>query len=77
MPIEKGPIFAAGDVYIDYPFEEVMFRWDRAEEKIYRRFYGSREDGPVSHDNRLCNDALLYGEQISREVYLKGKARSG
>jgi len=70
MPINKGEIFAKRDVYIDYPFEEVMFRWDYIEQKVYVRFYGSAEKSdPIPHDNRLYNDALLCGGEISREKY--------
>lgn len=70
MPVSKGQLFAQGDVYIDYPFEEVMYRWDHKQEKIYVRFYGEAEKpAPVPHDNRLFNDALLSGNQITREQY--------
>lgn len=43
-------------------------------EKIYMRFYGEEEKlTPVHHDNRLFNDALLFGDEISRDQYLTGK----
>lgn len=70
MPVNKGQLFSDGDVYIDYPFEEVMYRWDHQQKKIYVRFYGKVENPkPVPHDNRLFNDALLSGDQITREQY--------
>ena len=28
----------AGDVCIDYPYEEVKFRWVKAERRVFRRF---------------------------------------
>jgi hypothetical protein len=69
----KGELFARGDVYIDYPFEEVMFRWDHGAMKVYRRFYGEDESpDPVAHDNRLFNDAIQFGDQITREQYERG-----
>jgi hypothetical protein len=72
MPINKGEIFEKRDVYIDYPFEKVMYRWDHVAKKIYVCFYGSRESsGPVPHDNRLFNDALLNGDEITRQQYEK------
>lgn len=74
MGINKGENFSRKNIYIDYPFEEVMFFWDHASHKIYRKFYGEREHSqPINHDNRLYNDALLYGDEITEEIYLKGK----
>ncbi len=76
MGIGKGPWFAERDIFVDYPFEEVMFRWDHVAEEIYRRFYGQPEDvEPIPHDNRLFNDALRFGDEITRERYDEGKAR--
>ena len=73
MPVSKGELFAQGDVYIDYPYEEVMYRWDHQQKKTYVRFYGEAEHpSPVPHDNRLFNDALLSGDQITREQYERG-----
>lgn len=77
MGINKGERFGREDIYVDYPFEDVMFRWDHLERVVYRKFYGEVETGPVPHDNRLYNDALLYGDEISRDVYLAGKQRGG
>jgi hypothetical protein len=34
--------FEEGDVYIDYPFEDVKFRW--VDGKVYRKFHNSPED---------------------------------
>jgi hypothetical protein len=73
MPINKGPRFTTDDVYVNYPFENVMFRWDHRERKIYRKFYGKDEGSEsVPHDNRLYTHALLWGDEISREQYEKG-----
>ncbi len=71
MPIEKGSQFNERDIFVDYSFEEVMFRWDRLQGKIFRKFYGKPEESePVSHDNRLFNDALLNGDEIPRTKYI-------
>lgn len=70
MAIHKGTLFAVGDVFIDYPFEMVMFRWDSAEKKIYKKFYGKKETPePVPYDNRLFNEALLSGREMTRDQY--------
>ena len=75
MPINKGKAFSEGDVYIDYPYEDVMFRWEHATKKIYRKFYGKEESSdPVPEDNRLLNEAISAGEKITREEYFGRKS---
>lgn len=71
MPIEKGIQFKERDVFVNYPFEEVMFRWDHLQQLVFRKFYGKPEDRePVHQENRLFNDALLYGNEMTREQYM-------
>lgn len=75
MPIDIGQRLAQGDVYLDYDFEDVMFRWDHQRRLIFVKFDGETEkQQPVSHDNRLFNDALRFGKEISEAVYLNGRA---
>jgi hypothetical protein len=75
MGINKANLQPGRDIYIDYPFEEVMFRWDSTALAIYRKFYGKSEgERPVPYDNKLLNDALNVGDEISRDVYVAGKA---
>ena len=74
MPVEKGSTFEERDVYIDYPYVKVMYRWDHVAEKMFIRRYGKAESPePVSHDNELVNEALRYGDEISKEEYVRGK----
>jgi ribosomal protein S24E len=64
------------DVFIDYNFEEVMYRWDHREKKIYVKFYGALErTEPVAPDHRLYREALCSGQEITREQYEKGFPR--
>ncbi|WP_083941248.1 hypothetical protein [Pseudoduganella violaceinigra] len=78
MGINKGQVFAENDVFIDYSFEKVMYRWDHVAKKVYVRFYGEDERlEPVPHDNRLYNEAILSGDQIDRENYEKGRMNDG
>jgi hypothetical protein len=60
--------FRAGDIYLEYPYEDVKFRWEHETERVYRRFYGKREV-EVPHDSNLFNEAIRFGEQITREEY--------
>ena len=52
-----------------------MYRWDHKAEKIHVKFYGEDEKpDPIPHDNRLFNEALLSGKEITYEEYLEGKS---
>lgn len=74
MGIAKGEAFNLRDIFIDYDFEEVMFRWDHANKRIYRKFYGRAEDPEsIPHDNGLFNRALRFGEEITSDQYTNGK----
>lgn len=74
MGINKGEKFAKQDVYVDYAFEGVMYRCDHKRSDVFVKFYGKPEsEHLVPQDNRLFNDALLYGEEITQEQYLQGK----
>lgn len=76
--MNKGEFFIGRDVYIDYPFEQVMFRWDHAKEKVFMRFYGeSEKKEPISHERGIFNSAILSGDEISREQYEKGREVNG
>lgn len=74
MAIKTGKYLSTKDVYIDYPFESVMFRRMMNDGSIFRKFYGERESSElVSGDNKLFNDALLYGDEITQKEYEIGK----
>ncbi|RLU03620.1 MAG: hypothetical protein D9N11_03230 [Ketobacter sp.] len=74
MAIRTGEYLNTKDVYIDYPFEDVMFRRMSEDGAIYRKFYGEEESAdPISADNRLFNEALLSGSEITQEEYELGK----
>lgn len=65
--------FASRDVFLDYAYEAVTFRWDPRTGTVFRKFYGAAEsEQSVPADNRLYNDAVLYGREISKEQYEKG-----
>jgi hypothetical protein len=73
MGVMKGQRFDEGDVFVDHPFEQVMFRWDHRARRTFRKFYGGEEQGPVPHDNRLFNDALRFGDEITAAEYHAGR----
>lgn len=55
-------------VYVDYPFEDVAFRWDSG--KVYRKFYKGHEQ-QIRESNDLFRQAVLSGEQITKAEYDK------
>ena len=66
------------DVYIDYPFEDVMFRWEYRTKKVFRKFYGKAE-AEIDHASNLFHDAIRSGgggggQQITAEQYAQGKS---
>ncbi|CAM3997190.1 GTP pyrophosphokinase [Vibrio aerogenes CECT 7868] len=74
MGISKSRLSSIEDIFIDYPFEDVMYRWDSKNKKVHVKFYGKEESkNEVSHDNRLFNDALLFGNEITKDEYAAGK----
>ncbi|QNK63586.1 hypothetical protein H7F33_03515 [Pedobacter sp. PAMC26386] len=77
MKTDELKLFATHDLYIDYPLEEVMYRWDPIKREAYVKFYGAQESvGPVVQSNRLYKDTILFGDLISAEEYHIGKLRT-
>lgn len=61
-------VFRTGQpVYSDFPFEDVMFRYENG--KAYRKFYGETEETEVPQSNDLFRQAVLGGDQISEMTY--------
>lgn len=77
MGLEKGPRLESQDIFVDYEFEDVMFWWDHKAKIIYRKFYGEMFGVPVEHSNKLFNEALLHGAEITEEQYRRGKPKTG
>jgi hypothetical protein len=72
MGVTTGPRFTTEDVFVDYSFEDVKFRWDHAERKVYRKFYKQADETEVSYQNKLYNEALRFGDEITRAQYFAG-----
>lgn len=75
MVLDVTTIQQQGDLYVDYDYEEVMFRWDHIRKTQYRKFYGEDFEIEVPFNNRLYCDALLFGNEISAGEYRNGKVR--
>lgn len=68
--------FRDRDVFIDFPFEEVMFRYEHATRQFFRKLYGNAKESAVPHDNRLLNDAIRSGDETDAKAYATGKPRT-
>ena len=65
------------DLYVDDPFEEVMFRRENKTGNIYRKFYSSTEySEPIHFSNKLYFEATQSGRAISKEEYENGKKQT-
>lgn len=60
--------FRMGDVYLDFPFEEARFRYEKATDRVYCRFYGTAER-EIRSDSVIFHDAISSGRIITREEY--------
>ena len=63
--------FMEGDVYIDYPYEDVKFRFEKETGKVYRRWYRESEEMEIPHDSDLYNKSHSRGWAITREEYFR------
>lgn len=71
-----GSAFAQGDVYIDFPQEEVMFRYDHKTKKVFRKFYDQAEEDEIPYSNNLFNEARRVATQTTAEHYQNTKPQS-
>ena len=69
MGVRTGQRFDVEDVFVDYPFEDVKFRWDHKTKKIFRKFYGQTAETEVDYKNGLFNEALRHGDEVTRSAY--------
>ncbi|HAH32143.1 MAG TPA: hypothetical protein DCL44_07510 [Elusimicrobia bacterium] len=75
MGISKDQ-FRDRDIYLDYDFEDVMFRYEFTTRRFFRKFYGKSEEDEVRYDNRLLNDAMRFGDETDAKTYQTGKMGS-
>jgi hypothetical protein len=63
-------LFGKGDVYIDFPQEEVMFYFQKETGKIFRKFYWRPSEDEVPHNSSIFVESRIYGALTTRENYL-------
>lgn len=68
--------FKDRDIFFEYDFEEVLFRYDHKSREFYCKHYGGSLEQNVKFNNRLLNDSMLFGEEIDETAYEVGKPKS-
>ena len=66
--------FQAGDLYIEYAFEEVLYRYEKETARFFCKFYDKPQEHEVPHHSKLLCDAQLSGVLTTAERYLSGGA---
>jgi hypothetical protein len=60
--------FQAGDVYIDYPYEDAKFRFEKKTGKVFARFNGQPEN-EIDRSSSLYREAISAGTEITKDEY--------
>jgi hypothetical protein len=66
-------LFRFGDVYLDYPFEGMKFRFDKATGRVFTRFYGQPEVEIAQSDVHF-REAVSAGTVITKDEYLSDES---
>lgn len=68
----RDEAFTKGDVYIDFPQEEMLFRFDKASGRVFRRFAGEAAEDEVPRTMELYGEARRYGTETTAAQYFAG-----
>jgi len=66
--------FRAGDLYIEYGFEHVLFRYEKETSRFFRKFYSDSHELEIPHDSKLLCEARCSGVLTTAERYSAGGA---
>lgn len=64
-------LFAAGDVYIDDPYQDRKFRYEHETDKVFARPYGSKRENEIELSNSYWGEAMSGGKVITKEEYYR------
>ena len=77
LRLRAGPHWDKIDLYVDYGFEQMMFRWDCKAQKVFRKFYGEKSEHEIPQSNKLWWDAKQGGDgggyEITKTTYERRK----
>ena len=62
-------LFAAGDVYLDDPYQDCKFRYEHETGKVFARPYGSGRENEIERTNSYWGEAKSGGKVITKEEY--------
>jgi len=62
-------LFRLGDVYLEYRFEGMKFRFDKATSRVFVRFYGQPEV-EIEQSDVHFREAISAGTVITKDQYL-------
>lgn len=68
--------FRIRDIFIDYEYEEVMFRFELSTRRFFKKFYGESKETEVPYNNRMLNDAIRFGDEVDSRAYQAGKPKT-
>jgi hypothetical protein len=66
--------FQTGDLYIEYGFEEVLFRYEKQTARFFHKFYNESHEQEAPHDSKLLCEARCSGVLTTAERYFSGGA---
>lgn len=71
--MDKGEFFQSRDRFLHYDFEDALFFWDHRAGSVRMKFVGQDYDIEVPTDQRLFNDAIRHGREVTRDEYEAGR----
>lgn len=69
--VVEQALFAAGDVYIDDPYQDCKFRYEHETDKVFVRPYGSRRENEIERINSYWGEAKSVGKVITKEEHFR------
>ena len=66
--------YRAGDLYIEYLFEDVLYRYEKETGRFFRKFYKHSQEIEVPYDSKLLCEAKCRGVLTTAERYFSGGA---
>lgn len=68
--------FRIRDIFIDYEYEEVMYRYEHSTKRFFFKRYGESKEYEVRHDSPMLNDAIRFGDETDSKTYQAGKPQT-
>ncbi len=66
--------FNTKNIFLYYDYEGAFLRYEHKSQRYFLKLDNGRPEYQRGYDNRLVNDVILYGVEISEREYLLAKA---